>query len=79
MPRGKEPWPPQTGPKDGAQVNLTAEASRIMPRFGGGLEQSDNAQAGVDVDAMMVIPCLASSSTCTMLLSAGDWAGSPRR
>lgn len=45
-PRGKEPQPPQSGTKDGDQVNLTDEASRIMPVSGGGFEQSYNAQAG---------------------------------
>jgi hypothetical protein len=54
-PRGKEPEPPQAGPKDGDQVNLTDEESRIMPVSGGGFEQSYNAQAGVDIDTMMVV------------------------
>ena len=54
-PRGKDPQPPQAGPKDGDQVNLTDEDSRIMPVSGGGFEQSYNAQAGVDTDTMMVI------------------------
>ena len=54
-PRGKDPQPPQEGPKDGDQVNLTDEESRIMPVSGGGFEQSYNAQAGVDIDTMMVI------------------------
>ena len=54
-PRGKDPEPPQAGPKDGDQVNLTDEESRIMPMSGGGFEQSYNAQAGVDIDTMMVI------------------------
>lgn len=54
-PRGKDPEPPQAGPKDGDQVNLTDEQSRIMPVSGGGFEQSYNAQAGVDTDTMMVI------------------------
>jgi transposase len=54
-PRGKDPEPPQAGPKDGEQVNLTDEESRIMPVSGGGFEQSYNAQAGVDTETMMVI------------------------
>jgi transposase len=54
-PRGKDPEPPQAGPKDGDQINLTDEESRIMPVSGGGFEQSYNAQAGVDTDTMMVI------------------------
>ncbi len=54
-PRGKDPEPPAAGPKDGDQVNLTDEDSRIMPVSGGGFEQSYNAQAGVDIDTMLVI------------------------
>ncbi|RDJ97193.1 transposase, partial [Cupriavidus lacunae] len=54
-PRGKDPEPPEAGPKDGDQVNLTDEDSRIMPVSGGGFEQSYNAQAGVDTETMMVV------------------------
>jgi transposase/uncharacterized protein YecA (UPF0149 family) len=54
-PRGKDPEPPATGPKDSDQVNLTDEESRIMPVSGGGFEQSYNAQAGVDIETMLVI------------------------
>lgn len=54
-PRGKEPDPPQSGPGPGDQVNLTDEQSRIMPLSGGGFEQSYNAQAGVDIETMMVV------------------------
>lgn len=54
-PRGKDPEPPQGGPKDTDQVNLTDEDSRIMPVSGGGFEQSYNAQAGVDTQTMLVV------------------------
>jgi hypothetical protein len=54
-PRGKDPEPPQAGPKDSDQVNLTDEESRIMPVSGGGFEQSYNAQAAVDTQTMLVI------------------------
>ena len=54
-PRGKEPEPPEAGPKDGDQVNLTDDESRIMPAPGGGFEQSYNAQAAVDTDTMLVV------------------------
>ncbi len=54
-PRGKGPEPALAGPRDGDQVNLTDEQSRIMPVSGGGFEQSYNAQAGVDTQTMMVI------------------------
>jgi len=37
-PKGREPKPPQPGPKDKDQVNLTDEESRIMPVSGGGFE-----------------------------------------
>ena len=53
--RGKDPEPPQAGPKDSDQVNLTDEESRIMPVSGGGFEQSYNAQAGVDTQTMLVV------------------------
>lgn len=57
-PGGRPPQPPQppTGearPAD--QVNLTDPDSRIMPRPGGGFEQSYNAQAAVDADSMLVV------------------------
>lgn len=54
-PRGEDPEPPQDGPKEGDQVNLTDEESRIMPTSGGGFEQSYNAQAAVDTDTMLVV------------------------
>ena len=54
-PRGKNPEPPQAGPRDGDQVNLTDEESRIMPVSGGSFEQSYNAQAAVDTQTMLVV------------------------
>lgn len=54
-PRGPEPKPPQAGPRDTDQVNLTDEESRIMPVSGGGFEQCYNAQAGVDTETMLVV------------------------
>ena len=54
-PRGKEPEPPEAGPKDGDQVNLTDDESRIMSVSGGGFEQSYNAQAAVDTQTMLVV------------------------
>lgn len=53
--RGRQPKPPKPGPRDKDQVNLTDKESRIMPISGGGFEQSYNAQAGVDVETMLVI------------------------
>ncbi|GGB64131.1 hypothetical protein GCM10011505_50800 [Tistrella bauzanensis] len=54
-PGGKDPRPPEPGPRDGDQVNLTDEDSRIMPRSGGGFDQSYNAQAAVDAATMLVV------------------------
>lgn len=53
-PRGKEPKPPQAEPEAKDQVNLTDEESRIMPAAGG-FEQAYNAQAAVDVEAMLLL------------------------
>jgi transposase len=54
-PRGRNPKPPEPGPKKGDQINLTDEDSRIMPISGGGFEQTYNAQAGVDMDSMFIV------------------------
>lgn len=54
-PRGKGPKPPQAGPTDKDQVNLTDEESRIMPVSGGGFEQAYNVQAGVDTASLLVV------------------------
>lgn len=54
-PRGRDPEPPQDGPRDGDQVSLTDADLRIMPVSGGGFEQSYNAQAAVDTETMLVI------------------------
>jgi len=54
--RGRRaPKPPQPGPRDTDQVNLTDEESRIMPVSDGGFEQCYNAQAEVDTETMLVI------------------------
>lgn len=53
--RGREPKPPEPGPEKSDQVNLTDEDSRIMPTSGGGFEQTYNAQAGVDMDSMLIV------------------------
>jgi len=54
-PGGRPPGPPVAGPKDTDQVNLTDEASRIMPISGGGFEQAYNAQAAVDMDTGLIV------------------------
>jgi transposase len=53
--RGKVPEKPKQEISSKAQVNLTDEDSRIMPKSGGGFEQSYNAQAGVDVGSHMIV------------------------
>jgi len=54
-PCGQEPRPPEPGPREQDQVNLTDEASRIMPVSGGGFAQAYNVQAAVDTETMRVV------------------------
>ena len=54
-PRGKQPKPPVPGARSKDQVNLTDSDSRIMPTSGGGFDQTYNAQAGVDIDTMLIV------------------------
>jgi transposase len=54
-PGGKPPSPPGSGPSPTDQINLTDEASRIMPVAGGGFEQCYNAQAVVAEGSLLVI------------------------
>ncbi len=54
-PRGPAPKPPESGPRDGDQINLTDEESRIMPAPGGGFDQAYNAQAAVDAESMLIV------------------------
>ena len=53
--RGREPQPPEPGPKAQDQVNLTDDESRIMPVSGGGFEQAYNAQAAVDMESLLIL------------------------
>ena len=53
--RGKQPKPPESGPRDKDQVNLTDNESRIMPVSGGGFDQCYNAQASVDTETMLIV------------------------
>jgi transposase len=55
QPRGREPQPPEEGPRPSDQVNLTDEQSRIMPVAGGGFEQCYNAQAVVAAGSLLVV------------------------
>jgi transposase len=54
-PSGKPPQPPVEAPLPTDQINLTDEASRIMPVAGGGFEQCYNAQAAVAADSLLVV------------------------
>lgn len=54
-PGGKPPAPPVEGPRPTDQVNLTDEASRIMPVAGGGVDQCYNAQAAVAAGSLLVV------------------------
>ena len=54
-PGGKPPEPPTAGPLPTDQINLTDEASRIMPVAGGGFEQCCNAQAAVAAGSLLVV------------------------
>jgi transposase len=54
-PGGKPPKAPTPGPSPTDQINLTDEASRIMPVAGGGFEQCYNAQAVVDTETLLVV------------------------
>jgi len=52
---GKPPQPPVEGARPTDQINLTDEASRIMPVAGGGFEQCYNAQAVVTAGSLLVV------------------------
>jgi hypothetical protein len=54
-PGGKPPSPPAAGPSPSDQINLTDEASRIMPVAGGGFEQCYKAQAVSSEGTLLVI------------------------
>lgn len=53
---GKKPKAPEPGPRDKDQVNFTDPDSRIMPSSGGkGFIQAYNAQAGVDMETLLIL------------------------
>jgi hypothetical protein len=84
-PRGKAPTPPTPGPQAKDQVNLTDEESRIMPTASGGFEQAYNVQAGVDVEAHLIVEQHVTQHTNDKQeiepALEGSWpaTGSPRR
>ena len=59
-PGGRKPQPPAEGPSPADQVNLTDEASRIMPVAGGGFEQCYNPSAGIPTDQSRSVGTFAS-------------------
>ena len=52
---GREPKPPEPGPRDKDQVNFTDPESRIMPTSENGWQQAYNAQAAVDMDSHLIV------------------------
>jgi len=52
--RGREPKPPEAGPRNKDQVNFTDDESRIMPSSEG-FVQAYNAQAAVDIDSHLIV------------------------
>lgn len=62
-PGGKPPKPPAPGVQATGQINLTDEASRIMPVAGGGFEQAYNAQAAVDTGSLLVVAAAVTQTT----------------
>ena len=60
---GRGPKPPDAGLRADDQINLTDEESRIMPVSGGGFEQSYNAQAVVDTEAMLILAAHVTQAT----------------
>ncbi len=52
---GREPAPPEPGPREGDQVNFTDPESRIMPTSENGWQQAYNAQAALDMDSHLIV------------------------
>lgn len=60
---GKPPAPPVAEINPKAQVNLTDEESRIMPRAGGGFDQCYNAQLAVEIESRLIMTTGLTQST----------------
>lgn len=55
-PRGREPKPPEAGPRDKDQYNFTDPESRIMKNStNAGFDQHYNVQAAVDQNSMLIV------------------------
>lgn len=59
---GREPAPPEPGPRDKDQVNFTDPASRIMKDSQHGWQQAWNVQAGVCMDSYLLVSGYVSGS-----------------
>jgi len=53
-PRGREPKPPQQGPRSKDQYNFTDPGSRVM-KTADGFQQADNAQAAVEIESRPIL------------------------
>jgi len=60
---GKKPKEPAPDPRDKDQVNFIDEDSRIMPTSGDGFIQGYNAQAGTDIETMLIVSQYVSQKT----------------
>ena len=60
---GRAPAPPQATINPKAQINLTDEESRIMPRAGGGFDQCYNAQLSVQTESRLILTTGLTQST----------------
>lgn len=52
---GRQPEPPEPGPRETDQVNFTDSESRIMPTSSNGWQQAWNAQSAVDMDSHLMV------------------------
>ena len=60
-PRGREPKPPQEGPRSKDQYNFTDPESRVM-KTADGFAQSYNAQAAVEIESRLVVSAAVSDA-----------------
>ena len=60
---GRPPAPPQATINPKAQINLTDEESRIMPRAGGGFDPCYNAQLSVETESRLILTTGLTQST----------------
>jgi hypothetical protein len=51
----KDPNRKRRNPRDSDQINLTDEESRILPASGKSFQQAYNAQAGVEIESLLIV------------------------